>query len=88
MVIEIYQEARKEYRKTNVKLEKYCSQIYALGIPIIVFIDNKLTYKISKLYKSSEGRTTILRVHNLLTNQVTEVDDILSYPNYKELTDV
>lgn len=90
MAIEIYQENGKEYSRFNKKLEVYCAKNFQKGIPIVVFIDNILTYKITKLYKSSDGRATILRIHNILTNQVTEVEaeDIFSHQIYKELTNV
>ena len=86
MKVEIYQESGKEYKKFDKKLEVYCENTFHMGIPIVVFIDNKLTYKISKLYKCRDS--TILIFHNFLTNQVTEVEDFFSHPIYKELTDV
>lgn len=87
MRVEIYSASTKGeiiYGKVETIIKKVDS-----GISLFVVVDNVLKYVIRKQDKfGNVGKYTIFKIHDLLTNQVTEVEDFFTHPIYKELIDV
>jgi hypothetical protein len=87
MKVEIYSASTKGeiiYGKAETIIKKVDS-----GKSLFVVVDNVLKYIIRKQDRfGNVGKYTTFKTHDLLSNQVTEVDaeDIFSHPIYKEIT--
>lgn len=85
MKVEIYNDSAKgDIIYGNV--ETIIKKAY-IGKSLVVVVDNVLKYIIRRQDKfGNVGKYTIFKIHDLLTNQVTEVEDFFTHPIYKEIT--